>query len=267
VVVESPPVPEHVSQEPVVPVFQRDKFLLRQKHLAISQKYYVWDEQENVLLFIQRPAHLLRNVGAILAGLAAGGVAAVVFVGVSTLFPENQTLSGIFIGIAVLAFFIATFTIGILLYKKRHVYFYRDELKQALLLEILQDKKVEFFVATYTLRDPQGTVLARFRKNYLYNIFRKRWYVYAPDGSMLCIAKEDSVLMSILRRLFGPLFGALRTNFIILQDDTEHQLGEFNRKFTLLDRYVLDMSADAAKILDRRIAVALGVLLDTGERR
>ena len=44
-------------------------------------------------------------------------------------------------------------------------------------------------------------------------------------------------------------------------------IGEFNRKFTILDRYVLDMTADPAHELDRRIALALGVMLDTGERR
>jgi hypothetical protein len=49
--------------------------------------------------------------------------------------------------------------------------------------------------------------------------------------------------------------------------DKETLLGEFNRKFTLLDRYVLDLSRDRSNYLDRRIAIALGVMLDTGERR
>jgi len=35
----------------------------------------------------------------------------------------------------------------------------------------------------------------------------------------------------------------------------------------LLDRYVLDLKADRARELDRRVALALGVMLDTGERR
>ena len=44
-------------------------------------------------------------------------------------------------------------------------------------------------------------------------------------------------------------------------------VGTFNRKFTLLDRYVLDLTGDPGRMLDRRIALALGVMLDTGERR
>ena len=87
---------------------------------------------------------------------------------------------------------------------------------------------------------------------------------------MLVVAKEDSIILSLLRRTIGgiEIIGAfLRTNFIILEGSTENVIGEFNRKFTLLDRYVLDLSADHNRYLDRRVALALGIMLDTGERR
>jgi len=67
--------------------------------------------------------------------------------------------------------------------------------------------------------------------------------------------------LALLRRLFGPFFGILRTNFVIYSGKTERvMVGEFNRKFTLLDRYVLDMTADTNRLIDRRIAVAIGVM-------
>jgi hypothetical protein len=50
-------------------------------------------------------------------------------------------------------------------------------------------------------------------------------------------------------------------------DKTEKTRGEFNRNFTLFDRYVLDLSRDRPRLIDRRLAIALGVLLDTGENR
>jgi hypothetical protein len=40
-----------------------------------------------------------------------------------------------------------------------------------------------------------------------------------------------------------------------------------NRKFQLRDRYVLDLSADAGKSLDRRLAIALAIGLDTLQNR
>jgi len=63
------------------------------------------------------------------------------------------------------------------------------------------------------------------------------------------------------------LFGLLRTNFVIFQGESDLVVGEFNRKFTLLDRYVLDLNQDPRRQFDRRGALALGVMLDTGERR
>jgi hypothetical protein len=69
--------------------------------------------------------------------------------------------------------------------------------------------------------------------------------------------------------LFGPAFGLLRTNYVIVRGSSADgdRLGEFNRKLTLFDRYVLDLSADPTRSLDRRIALAMGVLLDTGDGR
>src|SRR5918999_1628811 len=53
------------------PAFDRDIFLLRQKHLAINEKYTVSDEAGQPIVFVERPAHLLRNVLALIVGVAA----------------------------------------------------------------------------------------------------------------------------------------------------------------------------------------------------
>lgn len=245
-------------------VFDRDQFLLRQKHLSISEKYYVWDEHGNVIIFVERPAHLLRNLGAIFAGIFTGVVAGVLVGWLASLALKEEWqvgLLGVVVGIAALLF------VAIALLAKRHVNFFRDDTRRELLLQVFQDKKVAIIHATYTIADPAGTVLATFDKNYLYNLFRKRWTCHGPDGRVICVAKEDSIILSLLRRLIGPFFGLLRTNFIILAPDEERVLGEFNRKFAILDRYALTMSGDPGRTLDRRIALALGVMLDTGERR
>ena len=112
-----------------------------------------------------------------------------------------------------------------------------------------------------------GAPLAKLRKTYLHNIVRKRWYVTSPGGAPLAMAIEDSMVLSLLRRVLGPFFGFLRTNFIFVRGRDDEIFGEFNRKFTLLDRYVLNLSADAGRTFDRRIALALGIMLDSGERR
>ncbi len=246
------------------PAFERDVFLLRQKHLALNEKYVVWDEKAQPILFIERPTHLLRGVGAALAAVVAAAVTGVGFGLLASIMP-NEPLQLIFGLMAAVGAAPAFVTVFVLLKPKRHVTFYQDETRKVRLLQVLQDQKAVLFVATFTVNDAAGNLLARLKKNYLYNLFRKQWDCYAPDGTLLCVAKEDDLALAILRRFIGPLLGLLRTNFIILQRGV--QVGEFNRKFTILDRYALDLRGDPYRTLDRRIALAIGVMLDTGEKR
>jgi len=248
------------------PAFDRDVFLLHQKHLSINEKYVVWDEDGQPILFIERPSHLARGCLAAMASVAGALVVAGLLGGLAAAMPAEAARVGLGIAAAV-AFIVTLVVLLVALQPKRHVTVTRDESRSESLLEILQDAKWQIPVATYTVRDPQGEVLARLRKNHLHNFLRKQWQCYGPDGSLLCVAKEDSMILSLLRRFLGPLFGVLRTNFIIVAGGDDKVIGEFNRKFTILDRYALDLKADAGRTLDRRIAVALGVMLDTGERR
>ncbi len=257
----------YTPQSQADPVFDRDIFLLRQKHLAINEKYTVSDESGAPIVYIERPAHLLRNLLALLVGAAAAiGVFSLVVAGAVTLgskgpLPTALVLTGW------PAAFLALVVVGSALSKKRHITFYRDEAKRERLLEILQDKKLQLIIATFTVRDANGQPLARLRKNYVYNIFRKRWEIRTMAGQVGFVAKEDSIILSLLRRVLGPMFGLLRTNFIFVGPDGRSVLGEFKRKMTILDRYALDLKRDRHRKLDRRLALALGVMLDTGERR
>ena len=81
--------------------------------------------------------------------------------------------------------------------------------------------------------------------------------------------REDSIILSLIRR-FGalvPILRLMRTNYLFFRFGTDRELGEFRRRRTILDRYVLDLTADPTRSLDRRLAVAMAVMLDTGERR
>ncbi|HKA59242.1 MAG TPA: hypothetical protein VKD28_11570 [Gemmatimonadales bacterium] len=249
--------------------FDRDIFLLRQQLLRISEKYDVGDEQGNKIIFVERPAHLLRNLLAVIAALGVLMAAITLLGSVADTAPAGSPIRMVIGLAAMLLIFVGAPAAGIALSVKRHVTFYRDESKRERLLSILQDKKFQPITMTYTVRDARGRPIARLGKNWLFNVIRKRWYVWAPgpDRRLLFVAKEDSIILSLLRRFLGPLFGLLRTNFIFLPAGTEDVIGEFKRKFTILDRYVLDMSADPQRVMDRRIAIALGVMLDTGERR
>lgn len=258
--------PAYSPESQADPAFDRDIFLLRQKHLALNEKYQVADEQGRPILFVERPIHFLRNVSAVIAGVVAAMVVMSVMGQLASAL-QSEDVKAV-VGLLTMLMAAATFfVVSAALSKERHVTFYRDERRAEAVLRVHQDSKWQVIVRTYTVRDEKGRLLAHFSKNHLYNIFRKRWDVRGVRRELLFAAREDSIILSLLRRFLGPLFGFLRTNFVFQAPGSDRTLGEFRRKMTILDRYVLDMSEDAQRTVDRRVALALGVMLDTGERR
>lgn len=262
-----PPAPP-VREQGGDAAFARDKFLLNQRHLAINEKYTVSDENGAAVLYVERPRHILLNTLAIFGGIAAGAANYLVFA--SVLHSVKDTApAGLTVALSfwmLIGSFLVIALAAMALSKRRHATVYRDDSKAEPLLRVLQENKIILLTARYVVTDPGGVPIGRLHKNHIHNILRKRWYGLAPDGAPLFTAKEDSIILSILRRFLGAFFGLLRTNFIVFGKDGT-VLGEFNRKMTILDRYVLDMSEDSLRTVDRRLALALGIMLDSGEKR
>src|SRR5207247_3520997 len=128
-----------------------------------------------------------------------------------------------------------------------HVTIYRDASRRETMLRVLQDQRVALLTRTYTVVTPTGEPLATLRKTYLHNIVRKRWYVTTPRGEPIAMAIEDSIVLSLLRRVLGVFLGFLRTNFLLVRGSGEAVLGEFNREFTLFYRSGLAPSAEPGR--------------------
>lgn len=246
------------------PAFDRDLFLLNQRAFTISSQYEVWSDDGKPLFYVERPTYPIRTALAyLLAFLAAGMVLSTVGQVVSAAGEAFAGLAGLALfGVGAAVFLIVSMSARPL----RHVTIYRDASRREPLLRILQEQRVAVLMRTYVLTTAADEMLARFRKVYIHNVVRKRWYVEDEAGVRTAVAIEDSMVLSLLRRVLGTFFGLLRTNFLVQTPDGD-VLGEFNRKLTLFDRYSLDLSADVERRIDRRTALALGVMLDTGERR
>ncbi len=141
-------------------VFDRDVFLLRQQLLRISEQYDVGDERGNKFVFVERPAHLLQNLGALLAAV----VAIAVVLGITVALAEQYRGSPVAEGLATLGMLgaiVAAAAVGLAISAKRHVTFYRDATKRERLMDVLQDRKWQPITATYTLRDSRGQLRHR----------------------------------------------------------------------------------------------------------
>ncbi|MDX6470323.1 MAG: hypothetical protein QOF75_2126 [Gaiellaceae bacterium] len=102
------------------------------------------------------------------------------------------------------------------------------------------------------------------------SLLRSTWRVRGASNHEVAVARERSLPHAIARRVidFVPDIGGLIPipyNFDLLIDDKV--IGTMNRKFQLRDRYVLDVSGDHDRRLDRRLAVALAIGLDTLQNR
>lgn len=246
------------------PAFDRDVFLFRERLLTITSKYEVQAADGTPILYVERPTYLLRSVLAYVVGAIA---AMLTLVWITTLIRSVGQDLGALIVLAGLALAPAAFVVvSMSLRPLRHVTVYRNDSRAEILLRAMQDQRFAVLTRSYTVVTVSGEILARLRKRYVHNIIRKRWYVETPTGQVVALAIEDSIVLSLLRRVLGAFFGLLRTNFVFTRTDGT-VLGEFNRKFTILDRYVLDLTDDPQRYLDRRVALALGIMLDTGETR
>lgn len=147
---------------------------------------------------------------------------------------------------------------------KRHTYIYSDESQKNPLFTVLQDRIFMIFFAWFTLVDNEGEIIAKFRRRNFISILRRTWDILDAEGNIVGSAVEDSWGKALFRR-FGPLGEFFKTDFIITFGG--RQIGKYIRRWTLFDKYALDLTGDPQRAFDRRAALALGTLLDSGESR
>ena len=102
------------------------------------------------------------------------------------------------------------------------------------------------------------------------SLLRSTWRVLGPDGGELATAYEKSVPVALLRRVidYVPYVGGvipIPYHFTIASGDD--LLGELRRELAVRDRYVLDLSRDSTRVIDRRLAIALAIGLDALQSR
>ena len=102
------------------------------------------------------------------------------------------------------------------------------------------------------------------------SILRTTWSIQDPAEQEIAVARERSRVGAVARRAvdFVPEVGGLIPipyNIDILVED--RVVGRMDRKFKLRDQYVLDLSGDHERRIDRRLAIALAIGLDALQNR
>ncbi len=241
-------------------LFSHDIYGLKQKKIAINEKYFIRDKDNNELLYAMRKAYVLRGLLSAFTFICVFLV--ILFFGFP-LIDLGNTIG--FILLLVAAIFPAIF-LAIFVSPKKHIRFFKSasDTKKKWLFEIKEDSKFQMINKTYTMINKDQEVICKFRKNIFTDVIRKKWHMEF-DGKHIEI-KEDSIILWLLRR-FMPFWKLIRTNFIFTDLKSQDNLWIFKRKFELFDNYSLDLSNDRAYRVPRQLSIWMAVLLDTGEKR
>lgn len=141
---------------------------------------------------------------------------------------------------------------------------FSDRSKQNKLLHVTSGGFIHSLMGRHIAYGADGTPIALMNRRIFLSVLRRTWNILSPDGALLCVAHEDSWGKALFRR-FGPLGELLKTDFIFQAG--ERIIGKFIRKWTLFDKYVIDFTGDPQHSLDRRVALAMCILLDVAEGR
>jgi uncharacterized protein YxjI len=139
---------------------------------------------------------------------------------------------------------------------------YSDEDKSQEVLTI-QARQIIDFSAAYDVMDSlTGEKVGVLRRKGLASLLRDEWEVLDANEQLRGLLFEDSMGLALLRRfLLGSL---LPQNYDLTFGET--RVADLRQRFNLF-RYELDLdfSMDVARMLDRRIGIAAGILLATVE--
>jgi uncharacterized protein YxjI len=153
---------------------------------------------------------------------------------------------------------------------KEDVRFYADENETRELFRIKARRMLDIG-GSYDVTTAEGERIGVLQKVFGRSLFRSTWKILGPQEEELVTAQERSLFLAIARRLvdFVPYVGEyipIPYNFEIT-DAAGTRVGGMDRKFQIRDKYILDLSGDHARALDRRLAVALAIGLDTLQNR
>ncbi|MBC7807563.1 MAG: hypothetical protein H7145_15610 [Akkermansiaceae bacterium] len=149
---------------------------------------------------------------------------------------------------------------------------YEDDSKRRPLLSVTQDSVFTVINFKFIVRDANGQVIGVMKRQGWQSMLRRTWMIEDAQERLIATATEDSMGKAIARRIFAAtdleiINALIRTNFYLYKPDGTTKFGEFLRKLALTDKYEMNLQADPERTFDRRLAVALAVLLDNAERR
>jgi uncharacterized protein YxjI len=156
---------------------------------------------------------------------------------------------------------------------KEDIRFFTDDSKTEEMLRIKARQRFDPR-ARYDVTAPDGTKVGEIQKVFGKSLLRSTYEIHSPTGGEPVIVRERNVAVALFRRLVGfvPYLGdfadwlPIPYHFDFLRGD--QVIGSHERKrWSLVDRYTIDMSGDPERTVDRRMILAIAVGIDALQAR
>lgn len=156
---------------------------------------------------------------------------------------------------------------------KEDIGFFADEGRTQLALRI-KARSVFEVAGQYDVELGNGQVIGSLKKRFGSSLLRSTWELRDQQGTVVATAHEKSMFMAVLRRVWGLIPYAENIPFflpfhftIFLGEPGTQEVGTYVRIPALRDRYLLDLTGDPQRRIDRRLAAAWTVALDALQDR
>lgn len=151
---------------------------------------------------------------------------------------------------------------------------FSDDSKSQKVFEV-EARQVMDFGARYDVRDPDGAVLGTLGKNFKASLLNSTWHIFSPgqEDKPLLVIRERSQALAIFRRIWGllPYIGDipffLKYNFDFTDPTTNQVVATYDKTTTFRDHYQLTIQDTAELMVDWRVLVSLGVMMDAMQSR
>ncbi|MGH8903835.1 MAG: hypothetical protein ACRDYA_19705 [Egibacteraceae bacterium] len=153
---------------------------------------------------------------------------------------------------------------------REEIEFFADE-GQTVPLMRLEARKVFEFRGRTEVQLPDGVVIGQLQKVFGASLLRSAWQVLDAEGKVVATARESSMVIAVLRRVWDLVpfveYIPVRPPFHFDLFVGDRKVGRYTRLLAFRDRYVMDLSDDPERIVDRRVAMAFCIALDALQDR
>lgn len=255
-------------------VFDHDRYLIRHRAGVLADIHEIRGIDETLVATVRAPVRWLRHwIGAfaiVVTWLAAWSAAAFAIAGALAQFgivpqhPKDDISAAIGLGGMVLGI-LPAYLMSLVVLPHYTARFHAPG-DAGPILEVAEERRFLPIQRRFAVSTPDGEPIARCSKANYPLLFGARLTCDRPDGSPLFEIRDAAGIAGLPERALRQVNGTSRLGYVIRRVDHAdgEPLGVIAKADHRTDTVMLDLTADSTSAIDRRVGLALAVLVESG---